>query len=62
MTRRVHDASVKAFGSRWKHDALKRFNKKSVTVEASLNNDHETELTVFHDGTTVCVITPKGRV
>jgi hypothetical protein len=61
-TRKVHDRTIKVFGSQWRHEALRPYNGKDVTVKADLNEDHQTELTVTDGDAVVCIITPKGRL
>lgn len=54
--RRVQNASIKMYGSTWKHPALKRYNGKTVSVWPRLNDDHQTELTVTDGEAVICVI------
>jgi len=54
--RKVQSATIKMFGDAWKHPALKAYNGKDVSVEAKLNEDHQTELTVMDGPHVICVI------
>jgi len=56
QTRKVQSATIKMFGDAWKHPALKAYNGKEVLVDAKLNGNHQTELTVMDGDTVVCVI------
>jgi len=55
-TRKVNSSSFKLFGETWKHQALKAYNGKEVSVEAELNKKNQTELTVMDGETVICVI------
>jgi hypothetical protein len=61
MTRKVSDASVKLYGSRWKHRSLKPYNGRSVTVVPSLDADHRTRIMVSDGRETICIITSEQR-
>jgi len=54
--RKVQSATIKMFGDAWKHPALKPYNGKEVLVDAKLNGNHQTELTVMDGGSVICTI------